>query len=150
MKVEPFVNLKVFCVNAALLSKVPFNIKVPVPFIPPSLDEPVLAVKEELFVKVPSLSSTADAVALFINAAPDEIFKLSCVRFAPNVVVPVVTSVVPVPVTALFIVFVFFKVKVPLFVIPDVFDESIYELSRINVLPEETLATFVALTTFVF
>ena len=90
-------------VNAALFANVPFRFNVPVPVISPSLLEPVFAVKVPLFVNVPSLSNTADDVPLFINSAPAEIFKLVCVRFAPNVAVPVSTLVVPVPVTALLI-----------------------------------------------
>ena len=64
--------------------------------------------------------------------------------------VPFDTVVFPEPVTPLFIILLFFKVNVPLFVIPAVFDASIYELSSINSFPEDTFATYPAFRTFVF
>ena len=97
VNVELFVKFNVPCVNAALLANVPFRFNVPVPAIPPSLLEPVFAVKVPLFVNVPSLSKTAeDAEELLIKAAPEEIFKLFCTSPVETVEVPVKTFVVPV------------------------------------------------------
>ena len=103
----PLVKFNVLCVKPELFANVPPRFKVPVPPIPPSLVEPFPAVNVELFVNVPSLSSTADADPLFINTAPSDMFNAPWVKFAPKVVVPVLTVVVPFPVTDLFIVFVF-------------------------------------------
>ena len=128
VRVEALLKFRVFCVSRELLLNAPFRFNVPVPKIVELFTEFAEALKTPLLVNVPSLSSFAAAVWLFINAAFSEIINVFWDKLAPRVVVPVDTVVVPFPVIALFIVFVFFRVNVPAFAMPAVLVESINEL----------------------